>query len=96
MSERPQPLPQRPTRQQLARVRSALRGRQAQMRRVGYAARTTFTKPDLPTFALPDVPPRRSTRVAVILDPFSELAFRYEWNQVTFGPEDRLIVIAED
>lgn len=88
MSERSQPLPQRPTRQQLARVRSALRGRQAQLRRVGYAARTTFTKPDLPAFALPDVPPRRSTRVAVILDPFSELAFRYEWNQVTFGPDD--------
>ncbi|HEY9377932.1 MAG TPA: glycosyltransferase, partial [Jiangellaceae bacterium] len=31
---------------------------------------------------------RPELTVAVILDPFSELAFRYEWNQVTFGPDD--------
>lgn len=29
-----------------------------------------------------------SPLVGVILDPFSELALRYEWNQVQFGPED--------
>src|SRR6187397_721485 len=39
-----------------------------------------------------DLPAVEATRpdltVAVILDPFSELAVRYEWNQVTCGPDD--------
>jgi spore maturation protein CgeB len=45
-----------------------------------------------PRFAPADLPTARPARpdltVAVVLDPFSELAFRYEWNQVTFGPDD--------
>ena len=46
--------------------------------------RPRFARVDLPTTA----PARPDLTVAVILDPFSELAFRYEWNQVTFGPDD--------
>lgn len=49
----------------------------------------TRQKPRIPKADLPPVVPARpGLRVAVILDPFSELAFRYEWDQVTFGPED--------
>jgi spore maturation protein CgeB len=45
----------------------------------------------LPEFALPEGPVARpDLTVAVLLDPFSELAFRYEWSQVTFGPDDWL------
>ncbi|MBZ5735509.1 glycosyltransferase [Nocardioides sp. TRM66260-LWL] len=36
----------------------------------------------------PVVPSRPDLTVAVVLDPFSELAFGYEWSQVTFGPDD--------
>lgn len=43
-----------------------------------------FAPVDLPALA----PARPDLRVAVILDPFSELAFRWEWDQVTFGPDD--------
>jgi len=46
--------------------------------------RPRFARVDLPTVA----PARPDLTVAVILDPFSELAFRYEWNQVAFGPHD--------
>ena len=46
--------------------------------------RPRFARVELPTTA----PARPDLTVAVILDPFSELAFRYEWNQVTFGPDD--------
>ena len=46
-------------------------------------------RPRLGTFSPPQPDPARpDLKVAVILDPFSELAFRYEWNQVTFGPQD--------
>ena len=46
-------------------------------------------RPRFPRVELPPVMPARpDLTVAVILDPFSELAFRYEWNQVTFGPDD--------
>ena len=39
--------------------------------------------PDFPPWPLPDRPPRRpDLRVGVILDDFSRLAFRYEWDQV--------------
>jgi Glycosyl transferases group 1/DUF based on E. rectale Gene description (DUF3880)/Glycosyl transferase family 2 len=45
----------------------------------------------LPEFAPPEGPVARpDLTVAVLLDPFSELAFRYEWSQVTFGPDDWL------
>jgi len=46
--------------------------------------RPRFAPVDLPTTG----PARPDLTVAVVLDPFSELAFRYEWNQVTFGPDD--------
>jgi spore maturation protein CgeB len=43
----------------------------------------------LPEFAPPQGPSARpGLTVAVILDPFSELALGYEWEQVTFGPDD--------
>jgi spore maturation protein CgeB len=51
-----------------------------------------FTPKRRPRFASVDLPATEPARpdltVAVILDPFSELGFRYEWNQVTFGPDD--------
>lgn len=51
--------------------------------RVGWR-RPRFAPVDLPAV----VPARPDLTVGVILDTFSELAFRYEWNQVTFGPDD--------
>jgi len=46
-------------------------------------------RPSLPRFTVPEaLPTRPDLTVAVVLDPFSELAFRYEWDQVTFGPDD--------
>ena len=43
----------------------------------------------LPSYDLPRGPVARpDLRVAVVLDQFSELSFRYEWDQVTFGPGD--------
>ena len=43
----------------------------------------------LPVFEIPIGPVARSDlRVAVVLDRFSELAFRYEWAQVVVGPHD--------
>ncbi len=47
------------------------------------------TRYPLPTTRPPLGPVARpGLTVAVLLDPFSELAFRYEWRQVTFGPSD--------
>ncbi|RYP87781.1 glycosyltransferase [Nocardioides guangzhouensis] len=79
-----------------ARARAALRARRDDLRRLRLAARTRRTRPDLPEVPLPDVPPRRPIRVAVLLDTFSELAFRYEWHQVTFGPDDWREVLETD
>jgi spore maturation protein CgeB len=46
-------------------------------------------RPRIASVDLPATEPARpDLTVAVILDRFSELAFGYEWNQVTFGPED--------
>ncbi|RJS46260.1 glycosyltransferase family protein [Nocardioides cavernaquae] len=46
-------------------------------------------RPRIPEAPLPLAVPRRpDLRVAVILDPFSELAFGYEWDQVAPGPDD--------
>ncbi len=43
----------------------------------------------LPRTAIPDGPVTRpGLRVAVILDPFSALALRYEWDQVQVTPDD--------
>ncbi len=58
---------------------------------------TTAGSPDLtghysavaiPEVAIPDGPVARDLKVAVILDVFSTDAFRYEWQQIKFGPED--------
>lgn len=49
----------------------------------------TGARYQLPVYDLPSGPVKRpGLRVAVILDPFTELALRYEWEQVTFGPDD--------
>lgn len=49
-----------------------------------HGVRTTVS---LPAAEIPDGPVNRpDLRVAVILDPFSELAFRYEWDQVLVTP----------
>lgn len=59
--------------------------------------RPTATKVDLPDFELPDGPVARpDLRVAVILDPFSELGFRYEWQQITITPENWLEVLGQE
>jgi hypothetical protein len=47
------------------------------------AGRLTFEP-----WPLPQRPPRRSLRVAVILDDFSLLALRHEWEQVVITPTD--------
>lgn len=40
----------------------------------------------VPEWQLPDRDPRRSLRVGVILDEFSEIALRWEWTQVSLTP----------
>lgn len=51
--------------------------------------RALWRRPRLAPVDLPAVVPARTDlTVGVILDTFSELGFRYEWNQVTFGPDD--------
>ncbi|HEY9565913.1 MAG TPA: glycosyltransferase, partial [Nocardioides sp.] len=45
-------------------------------------------RPRPPAYPVPEPAPTRSLEVAVILDPFSEMALRYEWQQITFGPEN--------
>ena len=42
----------------------------------------------LPRFDLPEPRPARPVKAAVILDDFSDLALRYEWEQIRFGPDD--------
>ncbi|MCO6003711.1 methyltransferase domain-containing protein [Actinoallomurus purpureus] len=42
----------------------------------------------IPEVVVPDGPVARDLKVAVILDVFSSTAFRYEWQQVKFGPDD--------
>lgn len=43
---------------------------------------------DIPEVEIPEGPVARDLKVAVILDVFSTTAFRYEWRQITFGPDD--------
>ena len=50
--------------------------------------RSPFRRVKLPRHTLPDAVPARLVKAAVILDAFSELALRYEWQHVTFGPDD--------
>ena len=45
-------------------------------------------RPRLPKYDLPAADPTRTVVAAVILDSFSELALQYEWDQLTFGPDD--------
>ena len=50
----------------------------------------------IPTLQWPDGPVvRPDLRVAVILDDFSRLAFRYEWDQIEFGLHDWREIFAE-
>lgn len=50
-------------------------------------------RPRIPKVPLAEVVPARCLTVAAILDPFSELAFRYEWDQLSFGPDDWAAVL---
>jgi len=50
--------------------------------------RNPFRRVRLPRYRLPEPHPARPVRAAVILDEFSELALRYEWEHVAFGPDD--------
>ena len=48
-----------------------------------------FGRPRLPALSIPSGPVARpDLPVAVILDAFSELAYRYEWNQILITPDD--------
>jgi len=75
-------------------ARSAQRRARRTTRRWRNATRTRWRRPEIPDFPLPEVGPARPVTAAVILDPFSELAFGYEWRQVTFGPDDWRQVLA--
>jgi spore maturation protein CgeB len=53
-------------------------------------------KVEIPTLQWPDGPiVRPDMRVAVILDDFSRMAFRYEWDQIEFGLDDWREVFAD-
>jgi 2-polyprenyl-3-methyl-5-hydroxy-6-metoxy-1,4-benzoquinol methylase/spore maturation protein CgeB len=47
-----------------------------------------YSSVDIPDVVIPDGPVARDVKVAVILDVFSATAFRYEWQQIQFGPDD--------
>jgi len=49
----------------------------------------------IPSYTPPELPPKRAVTAAVILDPFSALAFRYEWDQVPITPENWQQVLPE-
>lgn len=49
-------------------------------------ARTTDAASELPPWQLPDRAPRRTLRVGLIADEFTELCLRYEWNQILLSP----------
>jgi 2-polyprenyl-3-methyl-5-hydroxy-6-metoxy-1,4-benzoquinol methylase/spore maturation protein CgeB len=86
---RPGPPPPKPD-----RVRRMLPKLQQQWERSSKHAELAIGTPralkvDIPEAEVPAGPVARpDLRVATILDRFSELAFRYEWNQIQFGPED--------
>jgi len=89
-------------RRQLGRARRMVRmassGPQAEAKIIDRMARYTKSKKlllqtvmrhrQLPAFDIPSAPPARpDLPVAVILDHFSELAFRYEWDQILITPD---------
>jgi SAM-dependent methyltransferase/spore maturation protein CgeB len=47
-----------------------------------------YSSVNIPEVVVPDGPVARDVKVAVILDVFSATAFRYEWQQIQFGPDD--------
>lgn len=56
-----------------------------------------FRRVKLPRFDVPEPVPARQIKAAVILDDFSDLALRYEWEHVRFGPDDwREVLTATD
>lgn len=64
--------------------RTAVRRARKKVTAWRHGVRTTVA---LPAADIPDGPVERpDLRVAVILDPFSEMAFRYEWDQVLITP----------
>jgi spore maturation protein CgeB len=83
--------PVRPGRKRGAAARGAQRAPDAAAR-PDAATRSHDAWPNMPAIprvALPDGPMvRPDLTVAVILDEFSAMALRYEWRQVTFGPDD--------
>jgi SAM-dependent methyltransferase/spore maturation protein CgeB len=86
---RPGPPPAKPD-----RVRRTLPKLKQQWERSSKHAELAIEAPhalkvDIPELEIPAGPVARpDLKVAAILDRFSSLAFRYEWNQVQFGPED--------
>ncbi|WP_131106005.1 glycosyltransferase family protein [Ornithinimicrobium sufpigmenti] len=55
--------------------------------RPGQARGQLTEAPDIPEWTLPERPPRRGLKVGIIADEFTELALRYEWDQVPLGRE---------
>jgi spore maturation protein CgeB len=79
-----------------ARVKGSARLRRARVRLASRPQVRWRAQPRIPAARLPLVVPRRpDLRVAVILDPFSELAFGYEWNQVAPTPDNWRRVLRE-
>lgn len=54
------------------------------------------TKVDLPPFPVPEPVPARATKVAVVLDPFSVMAFAHEWTQLRITPGDWRTVLERE
>ncbi|SDH98984.1 Spore maturation protein CgeB [Sinosporangium album] len=68
----------------------------AQVAKVAEAARTRPPKVDVPTASWPKGPiARPDLKVAVILDDFSRMTFKYEWDQIEFGLKDWPEIFAE-
>ena len=86
---RPGPPPAKP-----GRVRRELPKLQQQWERSSKHAELAIAAPhalkvEIPEVDIPTGPVARpDLKVATILDRFSALAFRYEWDQIQFGPED--------
>jgi spore maturation protein CgeB/SAM-dependent methyltransferase len=94
---RPGPPPAKPE-----RVRRELPKLQQQWERSSKHAELAIAAPHALRVEIPDVEiptgpvARPDLKVAAILDRFSALAFRYEWNQIQFGPEDWLETVERE